>query len=280
MRFDSNLYGTKIFVYSWSDESQSWAKIKTFKLNSKDEDDDLDFFPVAPTNSPDQLYVLSDEEEYERRAIKIYDLKEQKYVETVFEHEIYDVSDAFLDIATGEYAGAWYYADRLQFQFINNKSQAHYKALNQFFDNEANVDVLGFNNSGSKAVIYVSAPDIPGEYYIYDLSTVNIEPIMIRKPDLSATKFGKAEIINIPMRDGETITAYLTHPSSGKIVLHRCSLCLTGGPKPETISITMLRFSSSPLEDIESCKSTFAALQVMGKLSQKGSWRMGRRDAK
>ncbi len=231
LRYDANLRGTKITVFAWSDETESWEKIKTFNLRDKDEEDDFEFFPVAPTDNPNQIYVLSDEEDGVRRAIKIYDIKEQKYVETVFEHDKYDVSGALLSVATGKYAGAWYYADRLQHHFVNKKSQAHYNALNGFFGNETNVNLLGFNKAGNKAIIYVNAPDIPGEYYVYNLTTTNIDPIMQRKPELGPAKFGKAEVLTIQTRDGETITAYLTHPSSGKDSSAPLLVMPHGGPE-------------------------------------------------
>ncbi len=216
LRYDANLHSTKVSVFAWSDESQNWEKVKTFKLKENDDEDDFQFFPAALTNNPHQVYVISDEDDDARRSIKIYDLQKQEYVETVFEHEKYDVAGVSRDIATGEYTGAWYYADRLQYHFADKKTQAHYDAINLFFDDEANVSLLGFTQTGTKAVIYVNAPDIPGEYYVYDFTTSNIDPVIQQHPELASVKFGKGEVLTLPTRDGETITAYLTHPAGGE----------------------------------------------------------------
>ena len=215
LRFDSNSRGTKITVYAWSDDSQSWEKIKTFNLRDANEEDDFEFFPVAPTDNPNRLYVLSDEENGVRRAIKIYDIRTQQYVETIFEHDKYDVAGALIDKSTGDYAGVYYFADRLHHEFINRTFQAHYNALNRFFDNETNINVLGFTRGGENAIIYIEAPNIPGEYYVYNLASTNINPIMQRKPALGPMRFGKGEVLTVPTRDGSQISAYLTHPTSG-----------------------------------------------------------------
>ena len=120
-----------------------------------------------------------------------------------------------LGLQTGDYAGAWFYEDRLNYSFENPKLQKHYAALNNFFDNKENVHLLGFNTDGSKAVVYVSAPDNPGEYHVYNLKTQSVERLFGRHPDLGDRLATKMEILSIPMRDGKTITAYHAMPKTG-----------------------------------------------------------------
>lgn len=211
-RFDSNLYGTKISVYAWSDEKNNWEHFKTFKLKNLNDEEGFDFEPVTDAEKPGQIYVVSHEENDARRAIKIFDIKSKEYVETVFEHDVYDVGGALLDVKTGEYAGAWYIADRLEQVFLDSRAQAHFRGLNAFFDNKENVRFLGFDSAGDKAVVYVSSPNNPGAYYIYDIKNARVAPIMTRREQLSKTQFGRAEILNINTRDGKSITGYLTLP--------------------------------------------------------------------
>ena len=231
LRYDANPRGTKIYVYSWSDDEDKWQRIRTFNLRNASEDDDYDFYPITAAENPDHLYVLADEDTDDRRSIKIYDIKTDTYVETVFEHDVYDVSNGLVYYSTGDYAGAWYVDDRLKYALVNRTTQAHINGLNQFFNDEANVAVHSFDRTGNIALIFVSAPDMPGEYYVYNFSEANLEPILLKRPELAAVQFGKGEILSIPTRDGETITGYLTHPAAGKDAQAPLLVMPHGGPE-------------------------------------------------
>lgn len=186
---------------------------------------------MALTDTPGQIYVLSDEEEDPRRAIKIFDLEKNEYVETIYQHDIYDVKGALISSQSGDYAGAWYYDDRLKLVYLNPQLQAHYNALNTFFGNKENVNILGFNELGTQAVVHVTAPDNPGEYYFYDYTNKKIDPLFSQNPDVSNSPLGEAKILHIPTRDGKTITAYHTSPANGTDPAAPLIVMPHGGPE-------------------------------------------------
>ncbi len=160
------------------------------------------------TDTDGQFYVISDEDDAARRSIKIYDINSEKYIKTVFEHQHMDVGGVIRDLQTGAYAGAWYYEDRLNFSFEDPKLQKHFKGLNTYFDNVENINILGFNADVTKAAVYVTAPNNPGEYLVYDMTKHHVERLFGRTPDLGERLNTKADILEIPMRDGKSITAY------------------------------------------------------------------------
>lgn len=217
LRFDISRYGKHFVMHSWSDEEQKWVKARQFRARRRGQSVlDLEFIPLASTGKPNQLYVISDEEDGTHRAVKVYDFKEDKFLETIFEHEKYDVSGAILNAKTGEFSGAAYYADRFVAVYEDKTRQKHFNALNKFFDNSSNVEILGFVNNDERAIILRTAPDIPGEYYDYDIKNANIKPLFFRRPGLAGITLGEAEVTTINTRDGQQITAYITHPSGGK----------------------------------------------------------------
>ena len=216
LRYDSNARGTRIKVNAWSDDLGEWQTIKTFAIRRDEPESEFNFFPIGQAGEPHQIYVYSNEDNSERATVKIYDLKEEKYIETVFSHEKYDVANTIIDLETGAYAGAVYYDDRRQASYLNKKSQAHFNGLNQFFGNASNVRILGFNATGDRAMLHVSAPDNPGEYYIYDIKNTAVTPLLSNRPGLSKIPLGGGEILTLPTRDDVEITAYLTHPAGGK----------------------------------------------------------------
>ena len=136
------------------------------------------------------------------------------YVETVFEHPIYDVGGAINDTQSGGYMGAWYYADRLRYDINDPDLQKHYDAVNAYFDDEANVHMIGWNREGSKAVVYITAHNISGSYYIYDIPTRDLKLLSHARPDLQSRISSDATIRKINTRDGESITAYHYYPEN------------------------------------------------------------------
>ncbi len=230
LRFDLNNSGTRVYVYSYSDELREWEKIRTVNIK-KDSDDELAFWPIAMTNTPNQLYVLTDEEDDARRAIKIYDIKEKRYLKTVFEHPEMDVRGAFVELHTGIYAGAYYWEDRLDYTFVNPVMQSHYGALNKFFANAENVAFIGSTVHGKKILVEVSGPDNPGEFYYYDVDAKKIDFLFSRRGNLPRRELGLMEVIRVPVRDGHIITGYLSHPPSGKNVDAPLIVMPHGGPE-------------------------------------------------
>jgi dipeptidyl aminopeptidase/acylaminoacyl peptidase len=216
MRFDCvGFRCRKIQVYKPVGPDAEWKKIKSFKLKPDETEDEYDFWPIAPTDNPDHFYVMSNEETDKRRSVKVYDMVSETYIRTVYEHPKVDVSGPLLDLQTGEYAGVYYYEDRLNYDFVDKSMQKHFNALNKYFDNEHNVSVLGYNEDGTQAVFYVTSPNNPGEYHIYDFDKKFVELLFERKPELGSGLPSRTDALNILTRDGQKITGYHTYPNTG-----------------------------------------------------------------
>lgn len=226
-----NVFGYDETQKQTADEKKAWKKIKTFRVKPDEKEDDYDFWPIAPAPESGQFYVMSNEDDAERRSIKIFDIKSQKYVKTVYEHPTVDVGGAMLDMQTGEYAGAWFYEDRLNYSFVNPTMQKHYKGLNTYFGDKENIDLLGFNSSGGKAVIYVTSPNNPGEYHVYDTVKKQVTRLFSRREDMGERLASTTEILKVPTRDGNEITAYWTYPVGKKNSKAPLIVMPHGGPE-------------------------------------------------
>jgi dipeptidyl aminopeptidase/acylaminoacyl peptidase len=209
----------KVFAYVGPDKSEvalkDWKLIKSFRLKFDAGLQDFEFWPISATTKDGQFYVLSNDENDERRTIKVYDITTEKYIETIFEHPQMDVSGAIIDLQTGEYVGASYYEDRMNASYVNGELQTHYDLLNEAFDNKENISFLGFSQDKKRAVVKVSGTNNPGEYYIYDLLSHELMLIMGIKPALGRRLPSSADIINFTARDGFNLTAYHHYPEGG-----------------------------------------------------------------
>jgi dipeptidyl aminopeptidase/acylaminoacyl peptidase len=232
LRFDcSSRTCRKVNIFSPEKTGGNWKLIKSFEVKPEDDEDDYDFWPIAPTDNPTQFLVLSDEDDDPRRAIKIFDLETETYVKTVYEHPSVDVGGALLDYKTGDYAGAWFFEDRLQFVANNPRLQTHYKAMNKYFDNQANISLRGYSEDGTKAVVYVSGNNIPGAYYVYDFASANLKLIFRTDPSLQDRLGSELDVLRIGMRDGQEITAYHRYPAGKKHANLPLLVIPHGGPE-------------------------------------------------
>lgn len=221
----------KIDVFSYNDPKEKWEKIRTFKLKPDEDEDNFKFYPVAPTENKNQFYVITEDDADDRRSVKIYDTETQEFVKTVFEHPKYDVGNVFTDVNTGNYQGVWYYADRLEYVLNNKKHQKHFEALNKYFDNKASVRFIGFDKTGNLATLHAASPGSAGAYYIYDYEKREIELIVANEPAIDAALDADGEVISIPTRDGEAITAYHYYPKHMKMNKLPLIVMPHGGPE-------------------------------------------------
>lgn len=219
-----------IYVFSKS-KSGDWTRIKKLNRQPYESIDNIDFWPIGATGVPNQYYMISREDDTERRSIRIFDVSTNSYVRTVFEHPVYDVGGSIKDLQTGEYAGVWYIKDRLTYKLLDETQQKHIDGLNKYFKNSENVRMLGYTQDKSKLLIYVTAPNNAGEYYLYDMKAMRVERLFRRNSNLADRLSTKTDILKIPTRDGQSITAYHSY-ASGKSISQQPLLVMPhGGPE-------------------------------------------------
>ena len=221
----------KVEVYSFNDTSEKWEKIRTFKLKPDDDEDHFKFYPVAPTANENQFYVITEDDEDDRRSVKIFDTETQQYVKTIFEHPKYDVGNVITSINTGDYQGVWYYADRLKYVLKDTKHQKHVVALNKYFKDKANVNLIGFDKTGNLAILNASSPNSAGAYYLYNYEKRQVTLIVENEPQIEAALNSDGDVLSIPMRDGEAITAYHYYPKDQKRSKLPLLIMPHGGPE-------------------------------------------------
>ena len=152
---------------------------------------------------------------FTRHAIKIYDAEHKGHIPKQYMNiQKLTSAERFLKSIAADYAGAWFNEDRLQYAINDPVQQKHYDAINKFFDDEANIKIVGFDDEGSKAIVYVSDHKSAVSYFIYDYAWRYINKLIDREPDLVVHINGDARILQIPTREGNSITAYHYHAKS------------------------------------------------------------------
>lgn len=208
-RLDQSSNGRTLRVFAKAGNGR-WKKIISTRLNEKGEAPQ--FWPIGYGEHPNEMYVLSETEGEPRATIKIYDLTTGTFTKTVASHPKYDIAGGVLDPNTGLYFGSWHLDDRYQAHFNSPQLQRHYRAVQKFFDDDANVRIQSISRNLEKIVFNVSSPTMPSDLYLYDVTDAKLDPLFSLHPDLTSHNLSSVEITEYEARDGIKITGYITHP--------------------------------------------------------------------
>ena len=212
LRIDANRNGRYFYVLARQDDGD-WKKVRTVRIGSGRDEDDRDFWPIAPAPGENRYYVLAHPEDEEFRTIKIYDYETDAYVETVIDAGDADVRAALTSAQTGELIGARVMRDRIETILLDKRAQAHIEGLDAFFENDANISFWGGSKDGRFALLYVTAPTRPGQFWVYDYEKTHCTYLMDVTEGIDEQALGRMEVARYTARDGTPLDAYLTHPA-------------------------------------------------------------------
>jgi len=216
LRYDINRRGTELSVFGRDAENEEdWSRI--VKIRLEDVVRDWEYAGDAP--GVGRIFVRARRDGADTHNIYEYDLRTKTAGEIVAQTPGYDMLQAFA--IDGEYAGAVFIADTATYLLKDPKLQSHWSAVRRYFKEQANVRILEIDKDRTKMLLYVVGPRSPGDYYLYHLAKANLEFIASNQPWLEPDNLAAVEILKGPMRDGTTITSYLTRPNgaTGKLPL-------------------------------------------------------------
>lgn len=205
IRYDINLSGTVITVHGRAPGERDWRMLRRVRVEEAP-----DFAWVTGTDRPGVVIVSSRQEGEDVESIRELDLRTFEFGPPMASRPGSDVAGGALD-DRGQYLGAAFWKDRLEYDFVSPELAAHHRAMNRFFDDECNVRLSDVDAARNRFVTYVSGPREPGAWYLYDRaarSYVNLA----QRTALDMQRLGVAEAVTVATRDGASITAYLTAP--------------------------------------------------------------------
>lgn len=210
LRYDINRRGTEVRVYGRdADDPEDWSLVA--KIRREDVLGQWSYAGDAP--GAGEIYVRSRRDDADTYDIHQYDLRSKSFGETIARGPGYDLSHAFS--IDGKYAGASYIADTTAYLLQDPRLQSHWNGMNRYFRGQANVRIREIDRGRTRMLLYVVGPQAPGDYYVYDFAAQNLTFIASDKPWLEPERLAPVEILRSPMRDGASITSYLTRPHGG-----------------------------------------------------------------
>jgi dipeptidyl aminopeptidase/acylaminoacyl peptidase len=210
LRYDVNRRGTEMTIYGRdAADPEDWSKIT--KIRIREVIREWEFAGDAP--GVGRIYVRARHGASDTQTISEFDLRTRAAGAVVAEAPGYDMDEAFT--IDGAYAGATYVADTTTYLLTDARLQGHWNAVRRYFKDLANVSILEVDRDRAHMLLFVEGPQAPGDYYVYDLAKAKLEFVASERPWLEPDDLATVEALRSPMRDGTTITSYLTGPAGG-----------------------------------------------------------------
>ncbi|MDP3802808.1 S9 family peptidase [Brevundimonas sp.] len=208
LRYDINDAGNTFEIMARAVGERQWTLVRRVPIFEAPE-----FAFVSMTDRDDVILVSARLDGEDVQSVRELNLRTREYGSPMTSREGADVAGGLTD-DRGVYLGAAYWNDRLEYDFAEAGLAPHHRAMNRFFDDSCNVRLDDVDRARNRFIAYVSGPQEPGAWYLYDRgarSFVNLAP----RTALSAERLARTEAVDVTTRDGATIRAYLTAPPGG-----------------------------------------------------------------
>jgi dienelactone hydrolase len=208
LRYDLNRRGTEMTIYGRdAEDPEDWSKIT--KIRIREVIREWEFAGDAP--GAGRIYVRARHGDGDTQNIVEYDLRTRALGAVVAEVPGFDMDEAFA--IDGTYAGATYVGDTTTYVLTDPRLQGHWNGVRKYFKDAANVRIFDVDRDRKHMLLLVEGPRMPGDFYLYDFEKAKLQFIASDRPWLEPDNLADVEVLKSPMRDGTTITSYLTKPA-------------------------------------------------------------------
>ncbi|MBI2261562.1 MAG: S9 family peptidase [Caulobacterales bacterium] len=191
----------------------AWSEV--FRLRRNEIRDLPDYESLGATDQPGKIYVAvrPDAPDGESTAgVHIFDFTTRTMGPTIWRNPRYDVSGIVLDADTLELVAGCYWADIYRCDFTDRGENALMTGIRRFFGDSWSVSVVSQARDGSRWLVQASAPNNPGQYYIFDVAERHMEFVGSIYPRLPEPALGVMERVDYAAADSEALFGYLTRP--------------------------------------------------------------------
>ncbi len=185
-------------------------------------------WPVAPTGTKDEFYVLDDRDAPTRGVFAW--MPEAGTERLLFRHPVVDMSLAGVD-PSGKPWGFEYDDNFPRYWYPDLEhplAQLHQWLCKTFPDQE--IDITSQTDDMSRAVARVSGPRSPPVYYVIDVPGRKLLHQLSSRPDLKPEDLAAVEPIEFTARDGLKIRGFLTMPNGARTKQLPMIVVVHGGP--------------------------------------------------
>lgn len=241
-RIDVNAAGNRNVYYIAEHQDNGrvkWTKGASIKTDDvvSELDQPFKMTILAPSETAPLFYVRDVPPGEDRHAIYLYDLSTGEHVEMIAAHPNYDIGDPFgftgivLDPNTRELIGISWAGEKPETLLFDPNQQRHVDALESYFGDQLNFNIIDMSVDGKKWLLNVSGPGHSGFFALYELETVKVTELGDQMASLAGKATYQTKIVSYKARDGKELFGYLTLPFGAEKGNHPFVVYPHGGPQ-------------------------------------------------
>ena len=208
LRHDMNSRGTVETIMVRAPGETEWKMARRTRVREAP-----DFSWVGAGDTPGKVLVIARLDNEDVQSVREMDLTTTALGAPLNPRPGRDVLYGLADSA-GNYLGAAYYGERLEYELVDPALAVHHRALKRFFGDSCDVHFTDVDEARNRFIAYVNGPEEPGAWFFYDKAAQAIVNLGQAR-NLDPARLGSTEVLQVRTRDGATIEAYLTAPPGG-----------------------------------------------------------------
>lgn len=208
-----NLYrGEKIRRRAFYRTSENDDWIQLFEYDEVTQE--RPFYFAGFTESPNVIYVKSNDSETGKLSLFTYDIEKTKILKKISGYLNFDIDSVFTD-DDGKLEFHTYYDERPKYSHYQEDGIALIKEIEDQFPSMA-YSIINKSKDKRKVIVYVTAPQNPGSFYLYDIDEDNWTLLGEKFPAVNTEYLSEMKEITYTARDGLKITGYLSRPAGSE----------------------------------------------------------------
>lgn len=196
------------------DADGGWTEVFRIRRDEVRNLPDYDF--LGATSEPGKIYVAVQPEAAEggdTAGVHIFDFRTRSMSPAIWRHELYDVDGVVLDADSRELLAGCYWADIYRCDFNDRSQDAVMNGIRRFMGEGWSISVVSQARDASRWLVQASAPNNPGEYYIFQAAERRMEFVGSIYPRLPEAALGTMRRVDYVGSDGQALFGYLTRPA-------------------------------------------------------------------
>ncbi|MGZ9099990.1 MAG: alpha/beta hydrolase family protein [Brevundimonas sp.] len=203
----------RILLMEALDADGGWTEVYRLRRDEVRNLPDYEF--LGPTAEPGKIYVAIQPEAAggeDTAGVHVFDFATRSMGPAIWRNPRYDVTDIVVDADTSELVAGCYWSDIYRCDFADRADNAVMTGIRRFLGDGWSVSVVSQARDGSRWLVEASAPNNPGEFYIFDVDERRMNFVGSIYPTLPEASLGVMQRIDYAAPDGQPLFGYLTRP--------------------------------------------------------------------
>ncbi|HRO02687.1 MAG TPA: prolyl oligopeptidase family serine peptidase, partial [Terricaulis sp.] len=228
LRYEALPGGAGYRVFRRGAGERNWTQLAEFR--GGEDTNNPEFGAVAP-GPAGQVWVFARPPGQDRQGLYLLDAATGQYGAARYEHPQADFAgDVWLSRDQTEIGAACAVHQRRSCQYFNEDVGRHIRAVNAFFEQQADVTLVNMSDDGAVWLVHVQGPTTTPSYYIYDRQARAVLPVTATRA-FQDEQLSPMEVVSYAGRDGAQLWGYLTTPPGAPAGGAPLVVYVHGGPE-------------------------------------------------